>query len=76
MKKILSEIQGGTFARNWIRENETGRPAFNRMRREEADLLIERVGGNLRAAMPFLDPVSVTADGPDGVPRLVEAGAK
>ncbi len=76
MKKILSEIQDGTFARNWIRENETGRPAFNRMRREEADLLIERVGGNLRAAMPFLDPVSVTADGPDGVPRLVEAGAK
>jgi ketol-acid reductoisomerase len=57
MGKILKEIQDGTFAKNWIAENETGRKAFTGMRAKERDLTIEKVGEKLRAMMPFLDPV-------------------
>jgi ketol-acid reductoisomerase len=59
MKKLLSEIQNGTFAKNWIEENKTGRKQFTEMRKQEAGLLVEKVGAELRAAMPFLDPVEM-----------------
>jgi ketol-acid reductoisomerase len=59
MGKILKEIQNGTFAKNWIAENETGRKGFSAMRVKEGDLLVEKVGEKLRAMMPFLDPVVV-----------------
>jgi ketol-acid reductoisomerase len=72
MKKILSEIQDGTFAKNWIRENETGRKEFEKMRSKEAVHQIEEVGSKLRAAMPFLDPVTVTVDSPGAPPRIAE----
>jgi ketol-acid reductoisomerase len=72
MKKILAEIQDGTFATNWIRENETGRKVFDKMRSKEAEHPIEEVGSKLRAAMPFLDPVTVTVDSPGAAPRLAE----
>jgi ketol-acid reductoisomerase len=72
MKKILTEIQDGTFAKNWIRENETGRKQFNQMRSDDAVHSIEEVGSKLRAAMPFLDPVTVTVDSPGGAPRIAE----
>ncbi len=61
MKQILAAIQDGTFAARWIAENEAGRPEFERLRAADRDHLIERVGAGLRAAMPFLDPVTVTA---------------
>jgi ketol-acid reductoisomerase len=72
MKKILTEIQDGTFAKNWIKENETGRKQFDQMRSKEAAHSIEEVGSKLRAAMPFLDPVTVTVDSPGAAPRLAE----
>src|SRR6202167_3722948 len=72
MKKILTEIQDGTFATNWIKENETGRKQFDQMRSKEAAHPIEEVGSKLRAAMPFLDPVTVTVDSPGAAPRLAE----
>ena len=59
MKKILDEIRNGTYARNWIQENEKGRPWFEAKRAKEQEHLIERVGAELRAMMPFLDPVTV-----------------
>jgi ketol-acid reductoisomerase len=59
MKRILDEIRDGTYARNWIAENEKGRPWFDGVRAEEQRHLIERVGAELRAMMPFLDPVTV-----------------
>ena len=59
MKKILQEIQDGTFAKGWIAENEKGRPNFKAARVQEAKHRIEEVGATLRAAMPFLDPVKV-----------------
>jgi ketol-acid reductoisomerase len=72
MKKLLTEIQDGTFATNWIKENETGRKEFDKMRSKEAEHSIEAVGSKLRAAMPFLDPVTVTVDSPGAAPRLAE----
>ncbi len=82
MRQILSEIQDGTFARNWIAENEAGRPNFERMRQADNDTLIERVGARLRAQMPFLDPVEVragqaqaSASGPGGPAARVAEGA-
>jgi ketol-acid reductoisomerase len=54
MRQMLREIQDGTFARQWILENMAGRPAFNAMRRRERQHLIEKVGAELRAMMPWL----------------------
>jgi ketol-acid reductoisomerase len=54
MKQILSEIQSGQFAREWIEENEKGRPNFNAQRQKEAAHPIEDVGKRLRAMMSFL----------------------
>jgi ketol-acid reductoisomerase len=62
MKRMLSEIQDGTYAKAWIDENDRGRPNFNVMRRKEQDQLIERVGAELRSMMPFLNPVTVRPD--------------
>ena len=56
MKQILSEIQSGQFAKEWIEENEKGRPNFTEMRKKEAAHPIEDVGKKLRAMMPFLQP--------------------
>ncbi|HUY80389.1 MAG TPA: ketol-acid reductoisomerase [Acidobacteriaceae bacterium] len=64
MKKLLTEIQDGTFAKNWIEENKTGRKFFTQIRKDEAEHSIEEVGGRLRAAMPFLDPVTVKDNKP------------
>src|ERR1700735_3577595 len=72
MKKMLTEIQNGTFATNWIKENETGRKQFEKMRSKDAVHPVEEVGSKLRAAMPFLDPVTVTGDSPGAAPRLAE----
>jgi len=54
MKRVLTDIQNGTFAKEWITENDEGRPRFNRMRREDAEHPIEKVGKELRAMMPWL----------------------
>ncbi|MGC8871588.1 MAG: ketol-acid reductoisomerase [Caldimicrobium sp.] len=54
MKKILKEIQTGEFAREWILENQAGRPVLNALRKKEAEHPIEEVGARLRAMMPWL----------------------
>ncbi len=59
MRRILTEIQNGTYAKKWIAENEAGRPWFNTMRQKEQNQLLEQVGAQLRSMMPFLDPVDV-----------------
>ena len=58
MKRMLTEIQNGTYAKNWIGENEMGRPTFTRTREAERNQLIEQVGVKLREMMPFLKPVA------------------
>ena len=54
MKKVLSEVQNGAFARNWILENQANRPVFNTRRRMEKQHPIERVGAELRKMMSWI----------------------
>ena len=54
MKNVLTEIQEGTFARNWILENRVNRPYFNAKRRMEKENLIEVVGEKLRGMMSWI----------------------
>jgi ketol-acid reductoisomerase len=54
MKKILSEIQSGQFAREWMDENKTGRKKFLAMREAQQNQPIEQVGAELRKMMTFL----------------------
>jgi ketol-acid reductoisomerase len=54
MKKVLKEVQDGTWARDWILENQSGRPKFNAARNREANHPIEKVGKELRAMMPWM----------------------
>jgi len=54
MGKVLSEIQDGTFARNWLVENQVKRPFFNAKRRMESESLLESTGKRLRALMSWL----------------------
>jgi len=54
MGHILAEIQDGSFAREWILENQAGRPVYNSLKRREADHLIEKVGTDLRQMMSWL----------------------
>ncbi len=55
MAEILSEIQSGSFAREWIRESREGGQRFQAMRRSEKEQMIERVGAKLRAMMPWTE---------------------
>ncbi len=55
MKKMLREVQDGSFAKEWILENQTGRPSYNALMREEAAHLIEEVGKKRRAMMPWIE---------------------
>jgi ketol-acid reductoisomerase len=57
MRKLLKEVQDGTYARKWIDEDAKGRPWFNQQRASEQKHRIEEVGARLRALMPFLKPV-------------------
>jgi ketol-acid reductoisomerase len=59
MKKVLGEIKDGTFAKDWISENEKGRPRFEARRQAEREQKLEVVGAKLRQMMPFLDPVTI-----------------
>ncbi len=61
MKDVLGEIQDGSFARRWVRENEGGRQEFEKMRAADRDHQIEKVGAALRSQMAWLNPVEVHA---------------
>ena len=54
MKKLLKEITTGKFAREWIKENETGRVNFDAMLKKEDAHMIEKVGRDLRNMMPWM----------------------
>lgn len=55
MKAILTDIQDGTFARNWIAESENGMPEFKRMMQADLQHPIEKVGADLRGRMDWLE---------------------
>ena len=54
MREVLTDIQDGTFARNWILENQAGQASFRAMRRRQSEHPIEAVGGQLRGMMSWL----------------------
>jgi ketol-acid reductoisomerase len=54
MKKILEEIRSGSFAREFILENQANRPVFNALLKQDSEHLIEIVGDKLRKMMPFV----------------------
>lgn len=54
MKKILREIQDGSFAKEWILENQANRPSFNALKRIDQDSQVEKVGKELRGLMSWL----------------------
>ena len=54
MQKLLKEIKSGKFAREWIKENEAGRPNFDRLLKEGDEHQIEKVGQQLRQLMPWM----------------------
>jgi ketol-acid reductoisomerase len=54
MEEALKDIQDGVFAKNWLLENQVGRPQFNALKRQNKEHLIEEVGAELRAMMPWL----------------------
>ena len=55
MKGILDEIQTGQFAKEWMQENQVGRPVYTARKRQDQEHLIEEVGGQLRGMMSWLD---------------------
>jgi ketol-acid reductoisomerase len=61
MRQVLAEIQDGTFAKRWIAESDGGRQEFERLRAQDRDHQIEKVGAELRSQMAFLNPVVVRA---------------
>ena len=54
MQKMLKEIVSGKFAREWIKENESGRPNFNALLKKGDEHKIEKVGQDLRKMMPWM----------------------
>jgi len=54
MQQILAEIQDGSFAKEWILENQAGRPVYNALKRMDEEHPLELVGKELRAMMPWL----------------------
>lgn len=54
MKKVLSEIQSGKFAKEWLLENQVGRPQYNAIKEKVANHLIEKVGKGLREMMAWI----------------------
>ncbi len=61
MKKILDEIQTGAFAREWVLENQAGRPQYSKLLERERNHPIEKVGQELRKQMSWIKPESTAA---------------
>ena len=55
MKEVLTDIQDGTFAKNWIAENEAGKAEYDKMQAADLSHPIEATGKELRAMMPWLE---------------------
>ena len=75
MKQVLGEIQAGEFAREWILENQAGRPVFNALRRRNAEHPIEQVGAELRGDDVVAEAVPPTVPSGNGSPTKSKAMA-
>jgi ketol-acid reductoisomerase len=78
MRRLLAEIQDGTFAKRWIEEGRKGGPEFRRLRAQNADARIEKVGAELRSHMDFIGskaPPDGWAEGGSGTGATAPAEA-
>ena len=62
LRKMLADVRTGAFAREWILENQAGRPVFNALQRHGKEHLIEQVGKELRAMMPWISEGGLDID--------------
>jgi ketol-acid reductoisomerase len=62
MEQVLEEVQDGTFARNWITENQAGRPSYTQLRHAEKNHEIEEVGARLRDLFAWAEDAEATED--------------
>jgi ketol-acid reductoisomerase len=62
MDKLLADIQSGEFAREWVAEDDNGRPNFTKLREEATSAQIEQVGKPLRKMMTWLNPAAKEMD--------------
>jgi ketol-acid reductoisomerase len=74
MKDVLSDIQSGSFADRWIAVQEAGGGEFAELRARDRNHQIEQVGADLRAKMPFLNPVVIEAGQAQATTSAVPAG--
>ncbi len=74
MRDVLSDIQSGSFATRWIAVQDAGGEEFRRLREQDRHHQIEQVGADLRAKMPFLNPVVVEAGQAQATTSAVPAG--
>lgn len=70
LKKILEEVRSGEFAREWVLENQAGRPVYSKLLERDLNHPIEKVGRELRARMPWLQP----SEGKPPSPSAEKAG--
>jgi ketol-acid reductoisomerase len=70
MKKILSEIQSGKFAKEWMDENKNGRPVYKKYRESYDNHAIEKVGKELRAALGWNEDLTKAQEGKAKKPAL------
>ncbi len=73
MKKVLSDIQDGTFAREWIKENKDGGKRFQQLREQEAQHPIEKTGAALRGMMSWLKSAKKPSETPKANPTEKQA---
>ena len=59
MKAALTDIQTGKFAREWVKEYQSGYPRYNALLKADVDHPIEKVGAKLRAMMPWMQKRSI-----------------
>jgi ketol-acid reductoisomerase len=76
MQDVLTDIQSGAFARRWVAEIDSGGAQFQRLREQDREHQIEQVGAELRARMPFVNPVVVQAGQAQASASGAGAGAK
>ena len=76
MKKILEEVRSGEFAREWVLENQAGRPHYTKLLERDLNHPIELVGRELRARMSWLQPAGGRPAGKESKPRAAKKGKK
>jgi ketol-acid reductoisomerase len=69
MKEVLADIQSGAFARQWIAENEAGKPNYNAMWKADVEQPIEQVGARMRKQMAWLENETAPTKPTDAQPQ-------